>query len=170
MPGTSLGTKDPGANKSRALKGGHHCLTGAPAALPRVLAAKLRSAIPPAERDPHFRPFFLQTDTPALPQPLTWGRHRSPAISARINYRPIIFMHKTWHRRPEPGSPAQQLPSGQSGVKGKGKKASYKIKEVNGSLGYKKRRGLKKKFFFCTSGLDFLYRCEHFCSPAMRRC
>ena len=23
-------------------------------------------------------------------------------------------MHKTWHRRPEPGSPAQQLPLGQS--------------------------------------------------------
>lgn len=59
--------------------------------------------------------------------PVTWGRHR-------INYRPIIFMHKTWHRR----LPSLQLLSGRLGAQGRKGKESYKIKEVNGSPGYKK--------------------------------
>lgn len=44
-------------------------------------------------------------------------------------------MHKTWYRR----LPSLQLPSGRLGAQGREGKESYKIKEVNGSLGYKKR-------------------------------
>lgn len=79
---------------------------------------------------------FPTPQPPAIVQaaPVTWGRHR-------INYRPIIFMHKTWHRRP----PSLQLPSGRLGAQGREEKESYKIKEVNGSLGCKKRKREREK-------------------------
>lgn len=47
---------------------------------------------------------------------------------------PIVFMHKTWHRR----LPSPQLLAGRLGAQGKKGKESYKIKEVNGSPRYKK--------------------------------
>lgn len=143
------GARDPAVNKSCALRC-EGCCPDLGSSRPAPcswqpgsdLQSCLRRGIPISG---HSSCRHVHLPSPSQPlAPLTWGRHRS---SARINYRPIIFMHKTWHRRPgeaRPRSPARQLRSGQRRVKGRKGKASYKIKEVNGSLRHKK----EKRFFF----------------------
>lgn len=152
------GARDPAVKKSRALKREGHCPDfGSSHPAPRSwqpssgLQSRLRRGIPISG---HSSCRHVHLPSPSQrPALLTCSRHRS---SARINYRPIIFMHKTWPRRPgeaRPHSPARQLPSGRWGVSGRKGKASCKIKEVNGSLRHKKREegwgffGLSFSFF-----------------------
>lgn len=145
--------RDPEVNKSCSLECEGRCPDLGPSS-PAPCSWQQTPVFNPACREgSHFRPIFgadrYTCPPPAIvrPAPMTWGRHR-------INYRPIIFMHKTWHRR----LPRLQLPSGRLGAQERQGKESYKINKVNGSLRYKKkRRRFCFLFNFYTPGLDFLY-------------